>query len=155
MRNLGGSRKGCNTKHAMKRATFYLWLAACVHALHGQSNPDQLNARYGPPIEELFRVRTNVALVVSYGEKRQICKLELRPLQYDGVIKLALIDELVKEIAPGMVGQLTGIICTGLCIRSGEGQDFIIEKVDQDVEVSRKNHFGEGWLAVIQFKGCQ
>jgi hypothetical protein len=130
----------------------------CVQALYGQVDSIQLNAKYGPPVEEVFKVRPNVALAVSYSDKRQICKLELRPVQYDGVIKLALIDELVNEIilpgARGAVGQTTGSICAGFCFRFAEYPDFWIRQADQDVTVSQ-HRFGEGWFAIVQFKACR
>jgi len=144
-------------KSATKAALLYIWIATFIQALYGQVDSIQLNAKYGPPLEEVFKVRPNVALAVSYGDKRQICKLELRPVQYDGVIKLALIDELVNEIIPpgarGAVGQMNGI-CAGFCFRFAEYSDFWISQADQDVRVSQ-HRFGEGWLAVIQFKACR
>jgi hypothetical protein len=158
MRNLAGSPKGINMASVTKRILLYLWIATCIQALYGQADAIQLSAKYGPPVEEVFRIRPNVALVVSYGDNRQICKLELRPMQYDGVIKLALIDELVNEIVPpgarGAVGQMTGSVCMGFCLRLAEYSEFWIYQVDQDVEVSQ-HHFGEGWFAIIQFKACR
>ena len=136
---------------AMKAA----WIATLIQALYGQVDSSQLNAKYGPPVEEVFKVRPNVALAVSYGDQRQICKLELHPVQFDGVIKLALIDELVKEISPpGAAVQTTGRICAGFCFRFSESPDFWISQADQDVRVSQ-HHFGEGWFAIIQFKSCR
>lgn len=141
-----------------KPALLCFWTATCVQTLYGQVDAIQFNAKYGPPVEEVFSVRPNVALAVSYGNKRQICKLELRPIQYDGVIKLALIDELVNEIitplAHGAVAQMTGSVCVGFCFRFAEYSDFWISQADQDVRVSQ-HRFGEGWFAVVQFKACR
>jgi hypothetical protein len=67
-------------------------MAACLSSLHGQVDAIQLNTKYGPPIEEVFRLRPNIALTVSYGDSRQICKLELHATQDDVVIPLAVID---------------------------------------------------------------
>jgi hypothetical protein len=145
-------------KSATKPALLCIWIAGCVQALYGQADAIQFNAKYGPPVEEVFRVRPSVALAVSYGDKRQICKLELRPIQYDGVIKLALIDELVNEIIPplahGAVAPMTLSVCMGFCFRIAENADFLVAQADEDVSVSQ-HHFGEGWFAIVQFKACR
>jgi hypothetical protein len=142
-------------KSATRGALLYIWIATFIQALYGQVDSIQSNAKYGPRVEEVFKVRPNLALAVSYGDKRQICKLELRPVQYDGVIKLALIDELVNEIIPpgarGAVGLMMGSFWAGFCFRFAEYSDFWISQADQDVRVSQ-HHFGEGWFAVVQFK---
>jgi hypothetical protein len=157
MQIAGRSRKGLNMMSATKQTLLCIWIAMCAHTLYGQVDAIQYDAKYGPPVENVFRVRPNVVLAVSYGDKRQICKLELRPLQYDGVIKLALIDELVNEIIPplahGAVAPKTGSVCMGFCFRLTEYSDFLVVQPDQDVSVSQHN-FGEGWFAVVQFKAC-
>ena len=81
-----------------------------------------------------------------------------RPIQYDGVIKLALIDELVNEIIPplahGAVAPMTLSVCMGFCFRIAENADFLVAQADEDVSVSQ-HHFGEGWFAIVQFKACR
>jgi hypothetical protein len=119
-----------------------------------------LNTKFGPPIEEVFRLRPNIAMTVSYGDNRQICKLELRPTQDDVVIPLASIDELVIEIIPpsirGKPGRANGIVCAGFCMKFTDYQDFWLIQAGQDVKVLPRLVGEERiWLAVVQFKSCQ
>ena len=137
-----------------------LQLQACLSSLYDQVDATTLNTMYGPPIEELFRLRPHIALTVSYGDNRQICKLELHPTQDDVVIPLALIDELVNEIVPpstrGMPGQAMGVVCAGFCMRLSEYRDIWISQAGQDVRVLPRRVGEEPtWLAEVQFKSCQ
>lgn len=132
-------------------------MAMFVGALRGQTDAIQLNAKYGPPVEEVFQVRPNIVLAVSYGPQHEICKLELRPWRFDGVIKVALIDELVNELilswTRGAIQKMTGIVCMGLCLQFAESSEYSVEQVAQDVQISQ-HKFGEGWFAVLQSKTC-
>jgi hypothetical protein len=118
------------------------------------------NTKFGPPIEEVFGLRPKIAMTVSHGDNRQICKLEFRPTQDDVVTPLAMIDELVIEIIPpsmrGKPGRANGIVCAGFCMKFGDCQDFWLAQAGQEVKVL-VHRIGEErmWLAVVQFKSYQ
>ena len=141
----------------MKLVLPCLWISTGLSSLYGQVDAINLNTKFGPPIEEVFRLRPNIAMTVSYGDNRQICKLELRPTQNDVLIPLALIDELVSEIIPPSIRKpgANGIVCAGLGMKFGDYQDFWLTQAGQDVKVlARRVGEERMWLAVVRFKSC-
>ena len=144
----------------MQRALAFMSVAVCLSPLFGQAASDPLITKYSAPIEQEFRMRLNIALAISYSASGQMCKLELRPTQDEGVISRALIDELVDEHIPaplrGTPGKLNAVVCAGFCMKFADYQQFSIVQADQDVKLfPHRPGEARAWLAVVQFKACQ
>jgi hypothetical protein len=130
----------------------WLVLALCAPFAFGQVDPGALRAKYGPPVEEVFTLRPEITLSVSYGDNHQLCKLELRSTKKAEAVPTALIEELLNEIIPPAVRGTPGrgfMACTGInCWQMAEYERLSIGQA-AGATVSPPNA-----LATVQFKGC-
>jgi hypothetical protein len=134
--------------------------AFCLSPLFGQVDATALAAKYGPPVEEVFSLRSGIALAVTYGENRQVCKLDIRPTRnVSSVILASLVQQLVDELVPPSTRgtpnrEFASISGAFSAWRWAEYDGMTVGQAGGDVTPNPEAQT-QNPLAVIQFKSCQ
>jgi hypothetical protein len=138
-------------------ALLFMTCALWVLPSFGQVDADVLRAKYGPPVTEIFDLRPGIKLSVIYGEKHQVCTLEIRPTPNASVIPAALVEEIVNEVIPPFTrGALKnqGTICLGSCWNFTQYENLTVDQTANDVTPNPDAPV-QNWLAVVQMKSCK
>jgi hypothetical protein len=125
----------------------------CLSPLFGQVDAETVGAKYGPPIEATFDVRPGITMSVSYGDKHQICKLDIRPNGNVAVIPVALIVDILDEVVPPFIrGVPLQAAVMGACCSSVSYEKMTITTTGL---IGTPNPNGpQSAVATVQFKSC-
>ena len=150
--------KNCAKQNAVRRvALLCVTTAFSLSPLFGQIDANTLSAKYGPPVEQVFGLRSGMTLTVTYGANQEICTLDIRPTRNSPTIPATLVDEIVNEIVPlftrGPQKQQVASCAGAICWKVTDYEKLQIGQAAGDV-IQSPDSQAHNPIAVIQLKSC-
>jgi hypothetical protein len=138
-------------------ALFWATTTFCFSPIFGQVDANALGAKYGAPVEQVFHLRSDMTLTVTYGANRQVCSLEIRPTRNSSTIPASLVDEIVNEVVPpdtrGAQKQQVASCAGAICWKMTDYEKLRIGQIAGDLTGTPDSQ-PQNSLAVIHLKSC-
>ena len=147
---------------------FVAGIAAClvlISSAFGQIDATTLRAKYGDPIKygapvnsEAFKARNNMTIVVNYGPRGQVCRIEVQPWQStvrqappDFAMKQQ-VDEVLQEVVPA---SMRGKEISSGVIEAGALSFLLIEYEHVTITELLQNEIPTSVTVAFKEEGCE